>query len=386
MRWSRIHLALVLTLALTVACGGDGPTNPTSQPRPVASVTISGTVGQPVPGDETQLVATLRDAAGVELTGRTITWSSSSEGVATVTQSGLVTAVAPGSATITATSEQRSGTKAVQVLEGARIGPEGGTLIGVDGAVRLEVPAGALTAPLSISVSAAGTLPIDPSAVLNSGYVLGPAGTSFGNGAVLTLQYAPDGAPSGVPESHLQIHQLNGSTAQGLGGSVDADANTATAEVTQLGTFLVRRAPPATPCTAPEYRQFDFWVGEWSVQVANAPRGAPPAPSDITLEPGGCAVFENFANGAGLSINVFSPETGDWHQTFVFSNGQRQVLIGGLEGSNMILTGSAPGPPGSFDRWTWIPLSGGRVRQFQEFSTDGGQSVQIGFDGTYSPR
>ncbi len=52
----------------------------------------------------------------------------------------------------------------------------------------------------------------------------------------------------------------------------------------------------------------------------------------------------------------------------------------------MILTGNSPGPAGSFDRWTWFPLSGGRVRQLQEFSNDGGQTVRTGFDGTYSPR
>jgi hypothetical protein len=52
----------------------------------------------------------------------------------------------------------------------------------------------------------------------------------------------------------------------------------------------------------------------------------------------------------------------------------------------MVLTGTTPGPPGSFDRWTWFPLSGGRVRQLQEFSSDGGATVRTGLDGTYSPR
>jgi hypothetical protein len=49
------------------------------------------------------------------LTGRTITWSSSVLGVATVSGTGLVTAVAAGPATITATSEGQSGTSAVTV-------------------------------------------------------------------------------------------------------------------------------------------------------------------------------------------------------------------------------------------------------------------------------
>jgi hypothetical protein len=398
MRSSLVRLALATALFTGMtACGGgdgDGPTNPPSPPPPppppgpaaVASVTISGTVPPLVAGDEVQLTATAHDVAGAELTDRAITWSSSNEAVATVSQTGLVTAVTLGNANITATSEQRSGSKAIQVLEGARIGVDGGTVTGLEGAARLEIPAGALTAPVSITLTRATSLPLDPSAVSNSGYVLGPAGTSLIAAATLTLSYAPEGMPSGVPEQHLQVHRLNSGNPEGLGGEVDAEANTATAEVTGLGTFLVRRAPPGNPCTAPEYDQFDFWVGRWQVKVAAAPPGAPPAPSDITKEAGGCAVFENFGNGSGRSINVYNPATGDWHQTYLFSNNQRLILVGGRVGSDMVLSRELPGTPGSFDRWIWSPLSEGRVRQFNEVSTDGGATVHIGFDGTYSPR
>ena len=112
-----------------------------------------------------------------------------------------------------------------------------------------------------------------------------------------------------------------------------------------------------------------------------------PIPSDITLEEGGCAVFENFANGNGRSINVYNPGDGMWHQTFYFSNGQRLVLTGGPEGEAMVLSNTPPNaPPGSFERWTWTQLSEGRVRQLQEFSRDGGVTVETGFDGTYVPR
>src|SRR5207245_2368348 len=72
--------------------------------------TASGPVGQTV-----QLTATPQDASGNPLSGRVITWSSSSTTVATVSGSGLVTARAAGSATITATSEGQSGTAAITV-------------------------------------------------------------------------------------------------------------------------------------------------------------------------------------------------------------------------------------------------------------------------------
>src|SRR5207253_11222040 len=56
-----------------------------------------------------------RDAGGTPLSGRTVTWSSSNTAVATVSNSGLVSAVTPGSATITAASEGKSGTSSVTV-------------------------------------------------------------------------------------------------------------------------------------------------------------------------------------------------------------------------------------------------------------------------------
>jgi len=54
-------------------------------------------------GQTQQLTATPRDAAGNDLTGRTVVWESSDESVATVDTDGLVTALAVGSPTITAT-------------------------------------------------------------------------------------------------------------------------------------------------------------------------------------------------------------------------------------------------------------------------------------------
>jgi uncharacterized protein YjdB len=98
--------------------GRSGTAAMTVVPRvvPVASVTVTPTTATRTEGETAQLTATLRDAAGNTLTGRAITWSTSAAGVATVNGSGLVTAVAPGAASITATSEGRSGTAAITVV------------------------------------------------------------------------------------------------------------------------------------------------------------------------------------------------------------------------------------------------------------------------------
>jgi uncharacterized protein YjdB len=95
----------------TIASG----TTTTTAAVPVASVTITPATASVGVGATRQLAAALKDANGAVLTGRTVTWSSSNTGVASVSSSGLVRAVAVGTATITATSEGKSGTGAITV-------------------------------------------------------------------------------------------------------------------------------------------------------------------------------------------------------------------------------------------------------------------------------
>jgi hypothetical protein len=90
----------------------------TSTAEPVASVEVLPASASVVVGGTVQLTATPKDAAGQPLTGRTITWGTDAPLVATVSTSGLVTGVAAGPATITATSEGQSGTSSITVSSG----------------------------------------------------------------------------------------------------------------------------------------------------------------------------------------------------------------------------------------------------------------------------
>ncbi|HKC47975.1 MAG TPA: Ig-like domain-containing protein [Gemmatimonadales bacterium] len=89
-----------------------------SAPPPVATVTVSPASASVAVGSTIQLTATTKDAGGNVLTGRTITWSSNATSIAPVNGTGLVTGGAAGSATITATSEGKSGTSAITVSGG----------------------------------------------------------------------------------------------------------------------------------------------------------------------------------------------------------------------------------------------------------------------------
>src|SRR5437764_1019580 len=82
---------------------------------PVASVSVAPATATVTTGGTQQLAATLKDASGSALTGRSVAWTSSNAAVATIGGSGMVTAIAAGSATITAASGGKSGTATITV-------------------------------------------------------------------------------------------------------------------------------------------------------------------------------------------------------------------------------------------------------------------------------
>ena len=77
---------------------------------PVASVTLSTPSTSLQVGQTAQITVTLKDANGNTVSGRSIGWSSTNPTILTVSVSGVVTAVGSGSATISATSEGKTGT------------------------------------------------------------------------------------------------------------------------------------------------------------------------------------------------------------------------------------------------------------------------------------
>ena len=90
-------LGLLTVLLVNLAgCGG------TTDPSVATSVTLSPTtLSFSSLGDTEQLTATVRDQDGATISGASITWTSSSSSVASVSSTGLVAAVADGTATIT---------------------------------------------------------------------------------------------------------------------------------------------------------------------------------------------------------------------------------------------------------------------------------------------
>ena len=111
---------------------GDGATEPPpDQPHP-AAVTVSPVAAEITAlGETVQLTASVSDQTGQAMAGTSVRWASSGTGVATVSASGLVTAVGNGTTTITAVAGEASGTAAItvdQAVSAVAVSPAADTL------------------------------------------------------------------------------------------------------------------------------------------------------------------------------------------------------------------------------------------------------------------
>jgi hypothetical protein len=94
-------LRLIAIAALLVACGGGGGTEPS---QTIASISVTLAKGILPVGGTTTASATVRGSDGAGVAGAHVSWSSSAPGIASVSLSGAITALAPGSTTIAASS------------------------------------------------------------------------------------------------------------------------------------------------------------------------------------------------------------------------------------------------------------------------------------------
>ncbi len=101
---------------------------------------------------------------------------------------------------------------------------------------------------------------------------------------------------------------------------------------------------PHRPCNTPEYRQFDFWVGDWDVESAAAPGTV--SRNLISRIHDGCTLREEYTTPygyAGMSLNFYDAPRKVWHQTWIDNQGGALFLEGGLRGTR-------DGPADSVDR------------------------------------
>jgi hypothetical protein len=141
-------------------------------------------------------------------------------------------------------------------------------------------------------------------------------------------------------------------------------------------------------CTSPEYRQFDYWLGEWDVEV----QGRKTARSSIQIILDDCVVYENYAtlDGAyqGKSFSLYDANTKKWEQRYVDTTGRLSAWTGGLDGDVVrFFNESVTNGVKTLQRMSYIKEGPDSVRQVIEGSSDGGKTWSSpSFSGLYVRR
>lgn len=149
----------------TVSGGSVSGTATITVQQAVAAMSVQPASGTVIVGRTLQLNATATDAGGAAIASPQLTWTSSSTAVATVSTTGLVTGVAPGTATVTAASGTVTANASITVQPPSLNLTQDTTLSGTAAFNQFVIPAGrtvTVTGPLTVSaaglVNIAGTI------------------------------------------------------------------------------------------------------------------------------------------------------------------------------------------------------------------------------------
>jgi hypothetical protein len=150
-----------------------------------------------------------------------------------------------------------------------------------------------------------------------------------------------------------------------------------------LGFGGIAAASPAPGCTAPQYRQFDFWVGDWDT-FDEGNSTASVARTHVDLIAAGCAVHELYEQNDGLigdSILSFDPVRKVWQQTWVTNYGSLMVVSGTLRDDTLTLEGESHVRDGKTlrQRISW-KREGSGVRESSVWSKDDGKTWTEAFN------
>ena len=236
-------------------------------PTPAHLVRVMPEAGTLRIGESTQFEATLFDAAGREMSGYPIVWTSSEPSRVPVSSAGVVTAIAVGTGTITATSEGLSATAVVRVS---------------------AMPVASVSVvPSSVTLAVGGSGRMVAQVLDVGGAKLNDRIVTWGSDRPGTASVSPDGSVIAIAEGSALIT----ATSEGRSGAAHV---------------LVTRAPVASLTVAPAL--LSLTVGGTSRIIAT-PRGADGVPLGnrfITWMAGGPSVATVDATGL---VTALAPGT-----------------------------------------------------------------------------
>ncbi len=234
---------------------------------PVANVTLDHTVLALFPGDTTALTAKVEPDTA---TDKTVTWESSDPNVATVDQSGKVTAVAPGTATITATAGGKTATCTVTVTDRTYTVSVNPTSLEFD----TICPGDAQPDAQSVTITNTGNQTVEVSLPAATGYTITGSEGFTGNTASIapegtaTFTVQPNDLTAGNHSETLTISWNNGNLPLPVGFTV--------------GHELTGVAAKAPTCTEDGYEA--YWKCERCNELFSDADGKTPIPAPTVIK------------------------------------------------------------------------------------------------------
>ncbi len=145
---------------------------------------------------------------------------------------------------------------------------------------------------------------------------------------------------------------------------------------------------PKASCAGPEYRQFDFWIGDWDAYDVGQPAKSV-ARNRVDRILNGCVLLEDYQakNGSrGESFTIYDASRKVWHQTWVTNAGKLLMIEGSKRNGEIVLSGVDHTPDGEqrMIRGVWKPVRAG-VRETAMTSNDGGKTWKPWFDILFRP-
>lgn len=224
---ARLFLFAIAATALA-ACGGSGDSTtqpsgggtPTPPAPTVATVSVSGASSVDV-GKTIQLTASALDAAGAAITGKTFTWSSSNDAVASVASDGTVSGKSAGTASISASVDGKTGSTSVTVTApgpavasiaiSGTTAVQAGTTTQLTATVKDSTGATLMTVPVTWSSSDTTLMTVSNAGLVNAAHIASVTITAAAGGKSATTTITSSLAPytfifdSGTSASDAQL-------------------------------------------------------------------------------------------------------------------------------------------------------------------------------------
>ena len=139
-------------------------------------------------------------------------------------------------------------------------------------------------------------------------------------------------------------------------------------------------------CNTKEYKQFDFWVGNWNVYNTD---GKLIGTNKIVKMPNACAIQENWTSktskNQGTSYNYYNKTDKSWNQVWVDNSGFSLNLKGNFKNDSMVLSSDVVKTPKGnyYNQITWTKNNDNTVTQVWNYMSLDNKKVKEVFKGIY---